>query len=528
MFVDARTLEGGELFEADICIIGGGAAGISIAVELIGSPLKVILLESGDLGFDERTQSLYEGPNLGVDGWALDRSRLRFLGGSTNHWAGNCMRLDPIDFEAREGIPHSGWPISREDLDPYYPRAQALVETPHTDLYDNPERRQRMGLPTLEWDPERLRTFIYAESPPAQFGSSYEDVLAEADNVVVYLNANALEIETNDTASQATGVPVAVIDGPRFRVEAKNYVLAAGGIEIPRLLLLSNKVAPNGLGNEHDLVGRFFMDHLSFRPSLTSMLAEGDEQVQLYTKSHKLDGGYFRGAIAASETLLRKERLPNFCFFVFSADDRSPGQQSAEAMRRALSDGSLPEDLSYHIESILTDLDGVTNEVFRTVTGADQDLISRDWLEPWTACECVPNPESRVMLVEERDEIFGQNKIGLDWRLTDLDLEVHRRATEVLAMELGRLGFGRVWSSLLQDGADWPAVMHHGKHHCGTTRMSADPKTGVVDPNCRVHGVSNLYVSSSSVFPTHGFATPTLTIVALAVRLAEHLRSVTR
>lgn len=523
MFIDARTLPNGQVLDTDICIVGGGAAGITLAKELMGSGLKVTLLESGDHGYEERTQSLYAGPNLGFPAWELDRQRIRALGGSTHHWAGNCMPLDPIDFEAREGIPYSGWPIGRADLDPFYPRAQKLVETPVDTNYDTLENLQAIDKEPLKTNPDLLRTHLYAESPPTNFGQVYEDDLAAAVDVSVYLNANVLEIDSNETASEVTAMQVACIDGPRFTVKARRYVLALGGIETPRLLLLSNKVAPAGLGNDNDLVGRFFMDHASIRPSLLVLQAAGSSSTDLYTEAHEVNGGYFRGALAASEKVLRDEQLPNFNFFLFS-NSRSPGQSSAITLRRTLGRGNMPDDLSRHLANVLTDLDGVTNEMYRKLSGSDEDLIDRDWLHPWIVCETIPNPESRVKLVEERDDIFGQNRIGLDWRMTAEDLRVFHRATEILAMELGRLGFGRVWSELLEDPSEWPQT-GHGKHHCGTLRMSDNPRAGVVDQNCRMHGISNLYVAGSSVFPTHGHATPTLTIVALAIRLADQIRT---
>ena len=525
MFFDARAFPEQEVIEADLCIIGGGAAGITLAHEMIGSSARVVLLESGDRFFDDRIQSLYDGPNIGIQGWPLDEARLRMLGGSTNHWAGNCMPLDPIDFEERPGVPYSGWPITRQDLDPYYLRAQRYTETPADELYDTVPRLEQMGLPPLPFDNRRLKTFLFSESPPTLFGMVYEEPLAKADNVGVYLHATALDILTNDTASDVSEIRASSIEGPEFRVRARQYVLATGGVEVPRLLLLSDSVAKKGLGNDNDLVGRFFMDHLSIRPSLTALLQGKEADFGLYTQSHLIDGGYFRAAVGAADTLLLEEELPNFRFILFENKNRSPGQQSTQTLKRSLERGKLPPNLLGHMENLLTDMDGVTNEAYRTVTGAKDSLIQRTWLDPWISVESIPNPDSRVELVSARDEYFGQRKVSLDWQLTEADLRANVRATEILAMELGRLGYGRVWSELLQDGTRWPGHPHHGKHHTGTARMASDPKRGVVDADCRVHGVSNLFVAGSAVFPTQGHATPTLTIVALSVRLADHIKT---
>jgi choline dehydrogenase-like flavoprotein len=267
------------------------------------------------------------------------------------------------------------------------------------------------------------------------------------------------------------------------------------------------------------------MDHLSIRPSLTSMENKKAGDFMPYVGSQAVDDGLFRAAIGASEELLRKEELPNFLFFVFEQTDNSPGRQSAQTIRRRLGSEEGVPDVMMHLENVLTDLDGFTNEVYRTLGNSQENLIPRTFIDPWVVTESIPEPESRVQLVESRDPVFGQNQISLDWRVTSNQLDVFVRATEILAEEMGRLGFGRIWSSVLRDGYEWPSEPAHGKHHCGTVRMSNDPKSGVVDSDCRVHGISNLFIAGSSVFPTHGAGTPTLTIVALAVRLADHLKA---
>lgn len=525
MILNAGSLSDGDVIEADLCIVGGGAAGISIALRLRDTGIRVVVLESGFDTFDERAQSLYEGENLGIAADPLDEARLRMLGGSTNHWGGNCMPLDPIDFEARPGLPHSGWPITRADLDPYYGDAQALVETPHETPYDTRANLAATGQARLPFDDGKLTSFLYAESPPTLFGLVYEDALRAAGNVRVYLNATALEIETDATATTATGVSVAAIDGPRFRVEARQIVLAQGGTEVPRLLLLSNSVAPKGLGNQNDLVGRFFMDHMSFRPALEAMVPRDSRDFDLYTRAHPVSDGWLRGALRGSDALLRAEQMPNFRFIFFRADRGSPGQKSAQTIKRRLERGEAPDNLGWHLGNILTDLDGVTNEVYATLFDPEDDLVRRSWIKAWLSVESLPNPDSRVVLTEARDDVFGQPRIGLDWRLTQADLDANRKATEVLAAELARMGYGRSWSTLFRKDFDWPSPATYGKHHSGTARMAADPRHGVVDADCRVHGMSNLYVAGSAVFPTQGHATPTLTIVALALRLADHLKS---
>ena len=522
MILDSRQLPDGEVLDADVCIVGGGPAGITLALELARTSLRVILLESGGMTYDETTQSLYAGPNLGFQYDPLDEARLRFLGGSSNHWAGNCMPLLPVDFERRDWMPHSGWPITRGDLDPFYARAQPYLELQTERPYDFEFWAQKLGLKSLPVNPELLDNACVNESPPTAFGYVYEQQLKAAENLTVYLHANVQEIETDDTASMATSVRVACIDGPRFTVEARRFVLCAGGIEVPRLLFLSNRVQEAGLGNGHDLVGRFFNDHAAIRPVMRILLARDIDEIGLYTGPHYFETGGLMATLASSDALLRREQIGGFVFHMFP-DGSSPGEMALTQIARSARRAELPPYLSSEIGNLLTDLDGATNALFKWSGGGRDNLIDRDWLGPWLTFEVTPNPESRVRPVDQTD-MFGQRRVGLDWRLTDTEMRTVKRATEILTHEIGRIGLGRSWTAALRDDYDWPDYVARGKHHCGTTRMSDDPKTGVVDADCRVHGMSNLYISSSSVFPTHGYANPTLTIVAMSIRMADQFR----
>ncbi|UWQ21568.1 GMC oxidoreductase [Jannaschia sp. W003] len=521
MIVDSRQLPDGQVLDADVCIVGGGPAGITLALELADGPLKVVLLESGGMAYDDATQELYAGPNLGFQYDPLDEARLRFLGGSSNHWAGNCMPLLPIDFERRDWMAHSGWPIGYDDLHDYYMRAQPYLELPTERPYDLAFWAERLGKALLPVDAEQLSNVSVNKSPPTAFGFTYEARLAAARNVSVYLHANVQELETDDAASEVTEVRAACIDGPRFGVRARRFVLCAGGIEIPRLLFLSNRVQQAGLGNGNDLVGRFFADHAAIRPAMRILLARDRAGVDLYTEPSFFPSGGLIGTLASSEALLRREQIGGFVCHLFPGD-ASPGARSLVNLFRSARRGDVPPYLSSEIGNVLTDLDGAANALFRW-SGGDDDVIARDWLAPWLTIESVPNPDSRVRLVDERDR-FGQRRIGLDWQLTETEMRTVRRATEILAGEVGRMGLGRSWTEVLRDDYAWPDYVARGKHHCGTTRMSDDPATGVVDADCRVHGVRNLFVGSSSVFPTHGYANPTLTIVALSIRMADLFR----
>lgn len=487
MFIDARELPENHLVEADVCIVGAGAAGISMAREFIGTSKRVVVLESGGFEFDKRTQSLYRGENIGLPTFDVAENRLRYFGGTTNHWAGHCRPLDPIDFERRDWIPHSGWPISRATLEPYYRRAQPICELGEFKYEELDFFVARTGLPALELDPSRLQSVVYNQSPPTRFGTVYRDEIRASTNTTVYLNANLLSLETTDSGGQIERGRVACIDGPQFVVRARAFVLATGGMENARLLLLS------GLGNRHDLVGRYFTDHILLRPGVDISFSVPGINLGLYHGLHEIAGGRMFSVLAASVTRMRRERLSNFRIHLVPLGpkfDRPLGSVFSGLDRAAL--------------------------VGRAVEQGYGSIALHMVLEP------VPNPDSRITLSEERD-YFNQRRIAVDWRLQEADLGHAYRALELAALEFGRLGLGRGFGGIFADPGRWPGNLEAGKHHCGTTRMADDPRHGVVNADCRVHGIDNLYVAGSSVFPTIGYANPTLTLVALALRLSDHL-----
>ena len=262
MIEDARAVPDASALEADLCVIGGGAAGITIAREFAGSPVKVVLLESGGLELDGETQGLNKGANVGLPYFPLDGARLRAFGGTTHHWGGVCRPFDPIDFERRPGVPHTGWPIDRATLDRYYPEARSIVglESSSWDVEDW-DRRDRFE--PIELSSRRVHTRIAqtVKKQDRSFGERYRDDVRRAKNVTAYLFANVTEIETDRSGAAAVRVAVRTLAGTGFSVSARSFVLAVGGIENARLLLVSRSRHERGLGNQNDLVGRFFLEH---------------------------------------------------------------------------------------------------------------------------------------------------------------------------------------------------------------------------------------------------------------------------
>ena len=502
MLIDARIVPPGKTIETDVCIVGAGAAGITLAKEFRDQSFRVCLLESGGLEPDERTQSLYSGEIAGLPYPALTVARLRYFGGTTNHWMGWCQPLDDIDFESNDWIPHSGWPFDKSYLVPFYKRAQSILQL-GIFAYE-PEAWKMEETPPLPFPGDRVRTKIVQFSPPTRFGRVYRDEISQAKNIATYLHANVTEIEATENGRTVTRLHVACLQGNKFFVSARLFVVATGGIENARLLLLSNNIQKAGLGNQYDLVGRFFADHVLLKLGLI-LLSEPNISTTLYDPPWPTEKS-FMGWLIPSPEMLRGHKLGNFCFSL---------------QETKWSDLLDEDDFLTSLSNVIRNLDHIARTSFTRIINRQ---ASPKIFKLLTMFAPTPNPESRVNLTAERD-ILGQSKVRLQWQLSASDKHTVRRSQEILARELGRSGLGRLMTVLEMDDTVWSSSVEHGCHHMGTTRIHIDSKKGVVDQNCKVHGLSNLFIAGSSVFPTYGYAQPTLTIVALALRLADHVKT---
>jgi len=505
-------------FETDLCIIGAGPAGIALAREFNQSPYSILLLESGDLEPDRRIQDLYKGTNTRGD-FSLRTSRLRLFGGTSYVWGGWCAPLDESDFRKRAWVPHSGWPITRQDLLPYYQRAQGLCQLGRY-RYDVPQWPELAGK-TLELDPGKLEHRLWQLSPPTLFGEVYREELRQSGNVTVLLDATATGIRTPESAQSVAEVQLADLTGRRATVRARAFVIACGGIETARLMLASNNVEPKGLANRHDLVGRYFMEHA--HPDAGGVLLSGSAESFSAYAEHQLGEERIVLGFGPSERAQERLGILNSSIAVAGPLYSEPGQgwDSLMKLSRAANDLEWPEEAGGLVADVLRDLDDVLREGYRRAR--DEPVLGFRFA---ARTETAPNPANRVTLADERDAL-GMNRARLDWNLGSLERTTVEKSMMMLAEEFGRLDVGRVQLNelLLADDDRWSQNLSWFGHHMGTTRMGDDPKTGVVDANCRVHGLANLYIASSSVFPTSGFANPTLTILALAIRLADHLKA---
>jgi choline dehydrogenase-like flavoprotein len=519
MFIDARKGDIKEI-NCDICIIGAGAAGITLARSLSQQDISICLLESGGLEPDPATQSLYAGAITGVPYYPLETARLRYFGGTTGHWGGACWPLEENEFHQRDWVPYSGWPFLRQELNPYYIKAQQVCEVGPFN-YDAAYWSEEGNQPPLPLVDSRLATKIYQNSaPPTRFGTRYRDDIGQADNISAVLYANVTRIERDDLNQTIRRVTATTLKGKSFPVTARFFVIAAGGMENPRLLLL------NDIGNQNDLVGRFFMEHIGLPKS--SLLMPRHINTLFYNRT-SINGTNIRAGLSLKPEVLEKERLLNtWVGFQLGPTPASRLADSWDAIKSPLRHFELPDDFSGHVKVMLKSMRQLYGDLQEEDDRPDDFLT----IPVGQQSEQSPNSLSRVKLGDEFDEL-GQRKIELDWRLTELDYHSIRRTQEIMAAEIAKSSLGRMQILNPEDEHVWDdpkripesAYPRGAFHHMGTTRMHSDPKQGVVDANCRVHGTKNLYIAGSSVFPTCGYENPTLTIVAMAFRLAEHLRA---
>ncbi len=537
MLVDAREVDAFGKISTDVCIVGAGAAGIAMALEFAGKPVDVVLLEGGGLQPDAATQALYGGENVGLAHEPPNESRSRYLGGSTNCWGGWCRPLDAIDFEERPWVEDSGWPISRDDLLPYYKRSHTLLELGDfnydADHWSAEIARQKAALFPLAG--LELRNVINQLSPPTRFGAVYRSQLSGASNVKTFLYANATEILTDETASEARGVGVRTLSGNNFAVSAKIVVLAAGGIENARLLLLSNSVETAGLGNKRDLVGRYYMDHPRLQ-STRLLIADAQRYRPLYDATlHRIHRGRGPGKrrleahLAPAPDTQRRMRLLNSRTYLVArhGDDVSKSYFALKGLQRTLyGRRQFGYPLAKVSRDVLRQLPILLAHAPRTALTVAEVLLNpilnnREFsLE--TVLEPAPNRESRVTLAEDRDQL-GLNQVRVDWRLTQQDQDHFKTLNSLIVEGLARSGVATPVEPRSAEPDPWPGKIVGCWHHMGTTRMHQDPAKGVVDPDCRLHGVHNLFVAGSSVFPTVGSDSPTITLVALALRLSARI-----
>jgi choline dehydrogenase-like flavoprotein len=529
VLIDVRDLPAGTEFACDLCIVGAGPAGIAIVDRLRACGLSIVLLESGGFQPELSTQKLFRGERRGHPYYRLDACRFRLFGGSSNRWGGWCRPLEPFDYERRDWLSWSGWPIGAETLEPFHADAATLFELSDS-RFDFASWRDRVPKP-FALDGTNFQSVLFQHSPETNFGLKYRARMLDAPNVTTLIHANVTGLELAEDSARVALVRVAALTGQRCAVRPRAVVLAAGGIENARLLLASRSDRRDGVGNEFDMVGRFFMEHLHVPAG--HMIAEAGLENRKFYRKATYAGSIVRGVITPTSAAQQRHALLSTSIAIEPASYSFgtpflgwPPRVTFEPILLYRNLRSGPFDaVAVALKRTAERLYGMPRR-WRTFNAARAAVArskarfgAKRLYSLYFRSEQAPDPDSRLTLSDRRD-VLGVPEIRLHWRVNARDTGSIRQWLHVFDQDLRERGLGRV----IAPAEGWERGVIGGPHHMGTTRMSADPRRGVVDEDCRVHSVDNLYIAGSSVFATGGYANPTFTLVALALRLADTLR----
>jgi choline dehydrogenase-like flavoprotein len=545
---DIRSVPHNTILRADVVIVGAGPAGLSIARELTDTKLKVLVVDSGGFDYDVETQALNAVENVGdpVQDVSLNPTgrgytdeltwlnhvpafelRNRILGGSSHTWVGKCAAFDETDFAPRPWLPHTGWPFKRSELRSALDRAADLLNLGPNVYDENLDRLlcsppsdlgiRRDLLSTFFWQFSKERT---GNPEPMRFINIARN--SRAANIDFLTHATVTEINLDRHGRRASSVDVSSIDGRSVRIRADNIVLCGGGVENARMLLASNSVAAAGIGNERGVVGRYLSDHP--RTSLLHISGPGIRAAASHFNFFGLAGGgktrfYLRG-LSLSPELQAREGLTNCAAY--------PAQTPAandpwRALRRLIrgAKGTLMSDIA----AVASSSGLLASGAYRRVVQKRGLLHKATELRFDAMAEQQLDPDSRITLSDGRDR-FGVPRARVDWKIGSTEVESMRRFGRLMLEEFNRVGLkGARVSNWIDEDKDGRSAFIDMAHPSCTTRMGHDPSTSVVDVNSMVHGIEGLFIAGSSVFPTGGHANPTLMIVALAIRLSDHLKS---
>ena len=533
MIHDLDQFESHMLLEADVCIIGSGAAGITIALEFLNTSHRVVVLEGGGAEYEKDSQEPYQSEVVGLAHGGVNEGRARALGGTTLLWAGQALPLCDIDFEARPWVPYSGWPIAKQTLTPFYARAETVMQIPAVTYHTDSWPRSK-GSPPV-YDPARFTPMYSQFTQEPNFARKYRERIAAAPNITLLTHANVTHLQAAPNANAVGEVLVQSFQGKKLRVRARFFIVCCGGIETARLLLASRSVEPEGIGNRNDVVGRFFQDHPGVRAGRVKPLDR--RKFHLWCNAFRLRQGEYGlirygSKVRASDAWQREAQMLNVCGEIYYPEEENAPIAAAKQVMGVLTGRGLRDPAQK--AKLPAALKQVARSPHKVAKATWQYYVLRQSasvgvIDPYLGigCEQEPNPASRVTLSSQTDSL-GMPRSILDWRLTGAETRTLERFLPALVQEWQTRQIGIVDVSGLQlPGRE--QGRHGGyvdaSHHLGTARMGNDPKTSVVDSRCRVHDYANLYIGSSAVFPTGGFSNPTLTIIALCLRISDEIKS---
>lgn len=513
MLVDFRAHEQ-STYSADVGVVGSGAAGLSLGVLLARAGHSVILIESGDSRKEGEANELSTGV-ADSQFTGLTAGRLRSLGGTTRIWSGGCIPLDAIDLTKRDWVQWSGWPFEIGQLVPFYREAAKLLNLGDGELVQR--ALKKAGFDGSVFSSEDVNATMGVFCPQHDFSKIFRKA-TRSTNLTVVVNATVTNINIRQSGAFVESLDVSSLHGQRASVHAKYYVLCAGAIENARILLSSNRVMACGIGNRHDLVGRFFQDH----PSTTIADVLSDDPINIQKKFSYVVCGrrLMLPRLTLTANYQKQERiLSAYALPVASYDTRSLPyvlkrlRHVANNQNRSSADTNTSRGPPSRLVALLKH-------------AGPSRLFRASRLRLQIVTEQAPDPQNRITLSDKKDRL-SVPLAKVSWRVGDIEQRTIQKAGEVFSRIFYQLGLGHLSLDKFLYGPIYElnSRVNDTYHHAGTTRMADAPESGVVDMDNKVHGIANLYVSGASVMPTSGSANPTFTIVALSIRLSEHLKS---
>lgn len=501
---------------ASYCVIGSGPAGGVVAVDLAKQGQDVIVIEAGG----EKEASSFDTVDVKniVGEVDVGPGRAFQLGGSSNLWAGRVAPLDPIDLEYRNWVDNITWPLSHESLDTYYRRALELLGLSNKAFEDNYYSVYNKKFKRFfDGNQASLKPFIWSK-PPFRIADYISDhVSSEMRGLRILTDATVSELES-DPAGKIKTALVICKNGKHIRVKARYFILAAGGLEVPRIMLNSNRVFKNGIGNKNDLVGRFLSTHPKADLAVLKLNRPIFTNNALFSDQSFKDSSVRLG-ISLSKDVQIADRLLNH-YVQLSSFSEIQASKIFELIKKKVFTSKIIKREQINGRFFRNLGLWVFNRIGRVakVQPLAWSLVVRGFLDQY------PNPDNYVKLSRELDD-RGLRKIEVSWRYSDLDKKSVIDFLKKLAHEFSRHGIGELDYSGLESLKEWPLNAMHS-HYLGTSRMSSDPNLGVVDENCKVYGCENLFIAGPSIFTTYGNANPFLTICAFSLRLADHLANI--
>lgn len=543
MQYDIRSFAANTVVKASICIIGSGPAGMVLADELMGSGVKVAVLESGENRRTKRGDDLNTGFLSGMLNQSTQEVRARQVGGTANHWivkmAGNgtngfrYVPLQDMDFAA--------WPIAKSDIDPYYERVHQRFNLGPFSYKNLDVWKENTKGPMLTND--GISSGIFSFCATDHFTHNIPDKITQSATHNLYRNATVSELVPSADGKRIIAARVLTPERNEVLVEADTFVVASGGFGVPQLLLNSKSAQhPNGVGNNRDVVGRYYIDHSLVLHGYFDLDGGMLEKLKFYDM-RDVDGVSVIGSIGLPEGLKRKQGLQNLEAMLFPR----PGTRdynafkSAQEFACALNQGRpMSHSFLQNSKNVLMGFPYLAHIAWQKyakgmvimpglATGGWSKLPERELKQRYQTLELMglteqkAKPTNRVALSNELDPLgIPRISVHMDW--DEDDIRSIRETEKLLVKGLQASGFGRFHSYAEENGGDLNYYTRTCHHLMGTARMGSDPATSVVDANCKIHGIENCYVASSAVFPSGGYANPTMTVLALSMRLADRLK----